>query len=119
MEQKYKVWHLVVAFLVGAVVVVGVTFMPGVGLQGKLSLKGGVCNVTNCDLNRKLDELLALFRNYSGALNSFTVFTGEWTVFTGQWTNFTEGMNDFAVAQDPDCRKVCDQRLGTCKLICE
>ncbi|MEK7276895.1 MAG: hypothetical protein AAB427_06065 [Chloroflexota bacterium] len=120
-SKKYELWHLAVAFAVGVALVASIIVVPSFGLQGKAKLNpfGDQCTVTTCDISKKLDELLKLFKHYSGALDSFTVFTGQWTAFTGQWTSFTEGVNSFLLEGDPQCREVCDERLGYCKIQCE
>ncbi|MFA7685716.1 MAG: hypothetical protein WCX95_02865 [Candidatus Gracilibacteria bacterium] len=58
--MTYKLWHLVVAFLLGAVVVAGVTLAPGSLAQGRIGMApavGGNCNVTSCDIYKKLGKV--------------------------------------------------------------
>jgi len=94
--KTYKLWQMLVAFAVGMVVVVGVSYVGGNTLQGRLSIKGGggYCSTTNCQLDYKLDRLLNACGGFNSFTESWTSFTEQWTSFTSQWSSFTESVKE-------------------------
>lgn len=52
--MQYKLWHLLVAFILGAVVVAGIVLAPGALTQGRLTLNSfpvkKVCTSTICSV---------------------------------------------------------------------
>lgn len=64
--MQYKLWHLVVAFVLGTVIVAGATLAQGSLSQGRLTLNHPAvttsiqeiaCGITNCDIYQKLAKM--------------------------------------------------------------
>ena len=90
-SKRYKLWHLVVAFVAGVVLVVGASFTTSGMMQGKFAPIGRGLSSDTATLQRiesKIDLIM----------QSMSIFTGQWTVFTGEWTAFTHQMTTFTTA---------------------
>lgn len=87
--KNYKLWHVLVAFVLGVVIVSGVFLVPTFTGGGYSKLDLTRCNIDNCDIDEKLDQIINLLSPYTGSLDAFTSFTSQWSQFTGQWSQFT------------------------------
>jgi len=93
--KHYQLWHLFVAFVVGIVFVMGISFVTTSAMQGELRpvLKSGSSDSATLQrIEYKVDLIMKSLKIFTG---QFTVFTGQWSIFTGQWTAFTHQMTNF------------------------
>lgn len=101
-KRTYKFWHLLTAFLLGVVLVVGVLYAPGVGLQGYLvkrvspittvgNMGNLECAMTNCEVAAKAGyhyrSLVDLLSPATGSLGQ-RVDDLYWGINDIAWTQY-------------------------------
>lgn len=94
-SKHYQLWHLLVAFIVGIVFVMGISFVTTSAMQGEFRpvLRGGSSDSATLQrIEYKVDLIMKSLKVFTG---QWTVFTGQWSIFTGQWTVFTNQMTNF------------------------
>ena len=90
-NHTYKAWHVLVSFLLGAVLIAGVLLVPSYGGEGfsrlgkgksPMDSKGkGCASMDLCDIDAKLNLILSELGYFT---KSFTQFTASWTQYTAQ-----------------------------------